>query len=43
VSEEPGMEKCAEDLRLVFPTMKVEHILAGNPMWRPVQSGSGAK
>ena len=25
VSEEPGMEKCTEDLRLVFPTMKVEH------------------
>jgi putative NIF3 family GTP cyclohydrolase 1 type 2 len=35
VSEEPGMEKCAEDLRLVFPTMKVEHIQAGNPLWLP--------
>jgi putative NIF3 family GTP cyclohydrolase 1 type 2 len=35
VSEEPGMEKCAEDLRLVFPSMKVEHIPAGNPMWFP--------
>jgi putative NIF3 family GTP cyclohydrolase 1 type 2 len=35
VSEEPGMEKCAEDLRLVFPTMKVEHIPAGNPLWFP--------
>jgi putative NIF3 family GTP cyclohydrolase 1 type 2 len=35
VSEEPGMEKCAEDLRLVFPAMKVEHIPAGNPMWLP--------
>jgi putative NIF3 family GTP cyclohydrolase 1 type 2 len=35
VSEEPGMEKCAEDLRLVFPAMKVEHIPAGNPMWFP--------
>lgn len=43
VSEEPGMEKCAEDLRVLFPTMKVEHIVAGNPMWSPVQSGSGAK
>jgi putative NIF3 family GTP cyclohydrolase 1 type 2 len=35
VSEEPGMEKCTEDLRLVFPAMKVEHISAGNPMWLP--------
>jgi putative NIF3 family GTP cyclohydrolase 1 type 2 len=35
VSEEPGMEKCTEDLRLVFPAMKVEHIPAGNPMWFP--------
>lgn len=35
VSEEPGMEKCAEDLRLVFPAMKIEHIAAGNPMWLP--------
>ena len=32
VSEEPGMEKCAEDLRLVFPKLKVEHIVAGNPL-----------
>ncbi len=38
VSEEPGMEKCAEDLRLVFPAMKVEHIPAGNPMWIPGQA-----
>jgi putative NIF3 family GTP cyclohydrolase 1 type 2 len=43
VSEEPGMEKCAEDLRLVFPSMKVEHIPAGNPMWSPMQGGLGAK
>jgi hypothetical protein len=35
VSEEPGMEKCAEDLRLLFPKLKVEHIPAGNPMWFP--------
>ena len=35
VSEEPGMEKCAEDLRKVFPGMKVEHIVAGNPLWLP--------
>jgi putative NIF3 family GTP cyclohydrolase 1 type 2 len=40
VSEEPGMEKCAEDLRLVFPTMKVEHIPAGNALWFPGESPS---
>jgi hypothetical protein len=27
------MEQCTEDLRVVFPTMKVEHIPAGNPLW----------
>jgi putative NIF3 family GTP cyclohydrolase 1 type 2 len=32
VSEEPGMEKCAEDLRVLFPKVKVEHIVAGNPL-----------
>ena len=32
VSEEPGMEKCTEDLRQLFPGMKVEHIVAGNPL-----------
>ncbi len=37
VSEEPGMEKCTEDLRLVFPSMKVEHIPAGNALWFPGQ------
>ena len=35
VSEEPGMEKCAEDLRPLFPKLKVEHIVAGNPLWLP--------
>jgi putative NIF3 family GTP cyclohydrolase 1 type 2 len=34
-SEEPGMEKCAEDLRAVFPGMKVEHVVAGNALWLP--------
>jgi hypothetical protein len=34
------MEKCAEDLRLVFPTMKVEHIPAGNALWFPGESPS---
>ena len=35
VSEEPGMEKCAEDLRVLFPGLKVEHIVAGNPLRLP--------
>lgn len=33
VSEEPGMEQCAEDLRAVFPSVKIDHIVAGQPMW----------
>ena len=39
VSEEPGMEKCTEDLRQLFPTMKVEHIPAGNALWSPSMLG----
>jgi putative NIF3 family GTP cyclohydrolase 1 type 2 len=35
VSEEPGMEKCAQDLRVLFPKLKVEHIVAGNPLRLP--------
>ncbi len=35
VSEEPGMEKCAEDLRSLFPKLKVVHIVAGNPLRLP--------
>jgi putative NIF3 family GTP cyclohydrolase 1 type 2 len=35
VSEEPGMEKCAEDLRSLFPKLKVLHIVAGNPLRLP--------
>lgn len=35
VSEEDGMERCAKDLREVFPAVKVEHIVAGNAMWTP--------
>jgi putative NIF3 family GTP cyclohydrolase 1 type 2 len=42
VSEEPGMEKCTEDLRLVFPAMKVEHIPAGNAMWLPGEAPAHA-
>jgi putative NIF3 family GTP cyclohydrolase 1 type 2 len=37
ISEEPGMEKCAEDLRAVFPGVTIEHIVAGNPLWFPPQ------
>ena len=35
VSEEPGMEQCARDLKAVFPGLKIEHILAGSPLWNP--------
>lgn len=35
VSEEPGMEQCAKELRVLFPGMRVDHILAGQPMWNP--------
>ena len=33
VSEEPGMKKCAEDLRALFPNVPVVHIPAGQPFW----------
>ena len=35
VSEEPGMEQCAHDLRALFPGVRVDHILAGQPLWNP--------
>lgn len=35
VSEEPGMEQCAEELRVLFPGVKVDHIVAGQPLWNP--------
>jgi putative NIF3 family GTP cyclohydrolase 1 type 2 len=35
VSEEPGMEQCAKELRILFPGMRVDHILAGQPLWNP--------
>ena len=35
VSEEAGMQQCAEDLRALFPNLPVAHISAGQPMWRP--------
>lgn len=35
VSEEPGMEQCAKELRELFPGMKVDHIVAGQALWNP--------
>jgi putative NIF3 family GTP cyclohydrolase 1 type 2 len=35
VSEEPGMEQCAKELRELFPGMRVDHIEAGQPFWNP--------
>jgi putative NIF3 family GTP cyclohydrolase 1 type 2 len=35
VSEEPGMERCAKELRELFPGMRVDHIVAGQPLWNP--------
>lgn len=35
VSEEPGMERCAKELRELFPGIRVEHIVAGQPLWNP--------
>jgi putative NIF3 family GTP cyclohydrolase 1 type 2 len=35
VSEEPGMERCAKELRELFPGIRVEHIVAGQPLWKP--------
>jgi putative NIF3 family GTP cyclohydrolase 1 type 2 len=35
VSEEPGMEQCAKELRKLFPGVRVDHIVAGQPMWNP--------
>jgi putative NIF3 family GTP cyclohydrolase 1 type 2 len=34
-SEEPGMEQAARDIRALFPTVKVDHILANQSMWNP--------
>ncbi|MFT4113986.1 Nif3-like dinuclear metal center hexameric protein [Silvibacterium sp.] len=33
VSEEPGMEECAQELRAVFPGVRIDHIVAGQPWW----------
>jgi putative NIF3 family GTP cyclohydrolase 1 type 2 len=37
-SEEPGMEQAAKDIRQLFPWLKVDHILANQPMWNPQHS-----
>ena len=35
ISEEPGMEQCAQELRILFPAMRVDHLAAGQPLWNP--------
>ena len=35
VSEEAGMNQCAEDIRALFPGLKVTHVPAQQPLWRP--------
>ncbi|CAN5591006.1 hypothetical protein BH10ACI4_BH10ACI4_32360 [soil metagenome] len=35
VSEEPGMEECAKELRVLFPALQVDHLIAGQPLWNP--------
>jgi putative NIF3 family GTP cyclohydrolase 1 type 2 len=40
VSEEPGMERCAKDLRELFPAVRVDHIVAGQPLWNPEHAPS---
>ena len=35
VSEEPGMEVCANWLKTVVPEVAVRHVAAGDPYWRP--------
>jgi putative NIF3 family GTP cyclohydrolase 1 type 2 len=43
VSEEPGMEQCAKELRELFPAMRVDHIAAGQPLWNPEHPPVGKK
>jgi putative NIF3 family GTP cyclohydrolase 1 type 2 len=35
ISEEAGMKQCAEDLRALFPNVKVQFVAAGQPTWNP--------
>jgi putative NIF3 family GTP cyclohydrolase 1 type 2 len=37
VSEEPGMQVCAEWLKTLAPGLAVRHIAAGDPYWRPAR------
>lgn len=39
-SEEPGMEQAAKDIKGIFPTLKVDHILANQSMWSPYEPPS---
>ncbi len=35
VSEEPGIEQCAKELRVLFPGVRVDHVPAGQALWSP--------
>jgi hypothetical protein len=35
LSEEPGMQVCADWLKTLIPDVPVRHIAAGDPYWRP--------
>ena len=35
VSEEPGMDVCANWLKTFVPEVPIRHISAGDPYWRP--------
>ena len=35
LSEEPGMQACADWLKTVIPDLPVRHVAAGDPYWRP--------
>lgn len=43
VSEEAGMKRCAEDIRPLFPGLKVTHIAAEQPLWSPANPPSRPK
>jgi putative NIF3 family GTP cyclohydrolase 1 type 2 len=40
VSEEAGMKQCAEDIRPLFPSLKVTHVSAQQPLWLPTNPPS---
>lgn len=37
VSEEPGMQACANWLKTLVPELPVRHLAAGDPYWRPTR------